>query len=82
MAKPKGLGRGLDSLLSAGIEEVGASDRLTQLAVGSIKPGRYQPRSQMAGAGDRRAAPDLVRQRRHHEFSAYRQGARRTSGGS
>ncbi len=51
MAKPKGLGRGLDSLLSAGIEEVGASDRLTQLAVGSIKPGRYQPRSQMDDAG-------------------------------
>lgn len=47
MAKPKGLGRGLDSLLSGGIEAVGSDDRLTQLPLADIRPGRYQPRSQM-----------------------------------
>lgn len=48
MAKPKGGlgGRGLDSLLAGTIEDA-AGDRLTTVAVGDIKPGRYQPRSQM-----------------------------------
>ena len=47
MAKqPSGLGRGLDSLLSGSIED-GRDERLTTVAVGDIKPGRYQPRVQM-----------------------------------
>ncbi|OAM27127.1 MULTISPECIES: ParB/RepB/Spo0J family partition protein [Eikenella] len=48
MAKPKsGLGgRGLDSLLAGAIGD-SSGDRLTSVPVRDIKPGRYQPRSQM-----------------------------------
>ncbi|MFC3531642.1 ParB/RepB/Spo0J family partition protein [Vogesella facilis] len=45
MAKLKGLGRGLDALLST--VEV-ADDRLTSLPLHRIRPGKYQPRSFMA----------------------------------
>ena len=45
MAKLKGLGRGLDALLSGGDEK--ADDTLTELAVGLLKPGRFQPRTRM-----------------------------------
>jgi ParB family transcriptional regulator, chromosome partitioning protein len=45
MAKLKGLGRGLDALLSG--EEERADDALTELAVGLLKPGRFQPRTRM-----------------------------------
>ena len=45
MAKLKGLGRGLDALLSGGGERV--DDALTELAVGLLKPGRFQPRTRM-----------------------------------
>ena len=45
MAKLKGLGRGLDALLSGGDERV--DDALTELAVGLLKPGRFQPRTRM-----------------------------------
>jgi ParB family chromosome partitioning protein len=45
MAKLKGLGRGLDALLTAGEEPV--EERLQTLAVGAIRPGKYQPRSFM-----------------------------------
>ncbi|MXR37899.1 ParB/RepB/Spo0J family partition protein [Craterilacuibacter sinensis] len=44
MAKLKGLGRGLDALLAVTDP---ADDRLQTLAVSSIRPGRYQPRSHM-----------------------------------
>ncbi|MDH0341812.1 ParB/RepB/Spo0J family partition protein [Chromobacterium haemolyticum] len=44
MAKLKGLGRGLDALLSTA-ETV--DDRLTSLPIDSIRPGKYQPRSFM-----------------------------------
>ncbi len=44
MSKAKGLGRGLDALLGA---ESAPSDALTTLAVGHIRPGRYQPRTRM-----------------------------------
>ncbi|RKQ53347.1 chromosome segregation DNA-binding protein [Vogesella indigofera] len=44
MAKLKGLGRGLDALLST-VESV--DDRLTALAIERIRPGKYQPRSQI-----------------------------------
>ena len=42
MAKLKGLGRGLDALLST-VES--SDDRLTLLAIDRIRPGKYQPRS-------------------------------------
>lgn len=46
MIKPRGLGRGLDALL--GTESEPAShDALATLAVDSLQPGRYQPRTRM-----------------------------------
>lgn len=45
MAKLKGLGRGLDALLST-VEA--ADDRLTTLPLNRIRPGKYQPRSFIA----------------------------------
>jgi ParB family chromosome partitioning protein len=45
MAKPKGLGRGLDALLSG--DTALADDQLSELALGALRPGRYQPRSRM-----------------------------------
>ncbi|MCX7188665.1 MAG: ParB/RepB/Spo0J family partition protein, partial [Proteobacteria bacterium] len=41
----RGLGRGLDVLLSGGIQEQG--DVLSEMRVGELKPGKYQPRSHM-----------------------------------
>jgi len=47
MSKPKGgLGRGLDALLG-GDEAVSRNDALATLPVGSIRPGKYQPRTRM-----------------------------------
>jgi ParB family chromosome partitioning protein len=46
MAKLKGLGRGLDALLSSS-EESAASDTLRSLALDKIGSGRYQPRTRM-----------------------------------
>lgn len=46
MAKPnKGLGRGLDALLSGNKEQGG--DALRELKIDQLKPGKYQPRSRM-----------------------------------
>ena len=46
MSKPnKGLGRGLDALLSGGIKE--SEDVLRDLNVAQLRPGKYQPRSHM-----------------------------------
>jgi ParB family chromosome partitioning protein len=47
MARPKGLGRGLDALLG-GDEEVASGERLSELPLAALAPGRYQPRTQMA----------------------------------
>lgn len=47
MSKSKGLGKGLDSLLSSGFESLNEDDRLSTLPINSISPGRYQPRSDM-----------------------------------
>ena len=50
MAKMKGLGRGLDALLS-GNDETKAGDQLLLVRVDALKPGKYQPRTRMhAGA--------------------------------
>ncbi len=46
MVKPRGLGRGLDALLGTD-GEAPARDALATLAVDSLQPGRYQPRSRM-----------------------------------
>jgi len=46
MAKLKGLGRGLDALLS-GSEEASAHDALRSIALEKIRSGRYQPRTRM-----------------------------------
>ena len=46
MIRPKGLGRGLDALLSGGNEDA-PRQALQTLAIGRIKPGRYQPRTRM-----------------------------------
>jgi ParB family chromosome partitioning protein len=47
MAKPsRGLGRGLDALLS-GNDENNNNDTLRELKVEQLKPGKYQPRSHM-----------------------------------
>jgi len=45
MSKVKGLGRGLDALLAP--DEPQAQDRLAELPVANLRPGRYQPRTQM-----------------------------------
>ena len=42
----KGLGRGLDALLS-GNKEAAEDDVLREMPVGQLKPGKYQPRSHM-----------------------------------
>lgn len=47
MVKPKGLGRGLDALLSGDTESIASSDALRTLPVGQLQPGKYQPRSYM-----------------------------------
>ena len=46
MAKMKGLGRGLDALLS-GTDDPKTGDRLQVLQIDTLKPGRYQPRTRM-----------------------------------
>jgi ParB family chromosome partitioning protein len=45
-AKHKGLGRGLDALLGAPTRPEG-EEELVQLPVGSLRPGKYQPRTRM-----------------------------------
>ena len=51
--KPKGLGRGLDALLGG---DEPPREALATLAVASIRPGRYQPRTQM----DERSLAELA----------------------
>jgi ParB family chromosome partitioning protein len=46
MARHKGLGRGLDALLGGG-QEPRDDDRLAQLMVTALRPGKYQPRTRM-----------------------------------
>ena len=63
MAKPKsGLGgRGLDSLLAGAVGD-SSGDRLTSVSVRDIKPGRYQPRSQMDDEGLQELADSIKAQ--------------------
>jgi ParB family chromosome partitioning protein len=46
MIRPKGLGRGLDALLS-GSDESAVKESLQTLAVDRLRPGKYQPRTRM-----------------------------------
>ena len=46
MIRPKGLGRGLDALLSVS-DEPAAKESLQTLAVDRLRPGKYQPRTRM-----------------------------------
>lgn len=50
MAKPMGLGRGLDALLANDVEETRGGDTLRTLNVAQLQPGKYQPRSHMDDA--------------------------------
>jgi ParB family chromosome partitioning protein len=47
MIRPKGLGRGLDALLSGSDDRAPADDSLQTLAVDRLRPGKYQPRTRM-----------------------------------
>jgi len=49
MIRPKGLGRGLDALLTRA-DDAGAGESLQTLALDRIGPGRYQPRTRMDNA--------------------------------
>ena len=46
MIRPKGLGRGLDALLSGGRESADTS-ALQTIAIDRLRPGKYQPRTRM-----------------------------------
>lgn len=47
-AKKRGLGRGLDALLGGSNERSsGEPERLRELPIESLQPGKYQPRSHM-----------------------------------
>jgi ParB family transcriptional regulator, chromosome partitioning protein len=46
MIRPKGLGRGLDALLS-GSDDTAAKESLQTIAVDRLRPGKYQPRTRM-----------------------------------
>ncbi|WP_165010982.1 ParB/RepB/Spo0J family partition protein [Neisseria yangbaofengii] len=62
MAKMKGgLGRGLDSLISNGVDN-STSDRLTSVAISDIQPGRYQARVQMDDEALRELADSIKAQ--------------------
>ncbi len=47
MAKPKGLGRGLDALLGGEDSAAPPQGELRMMAVSQLAPGKYQPRTQM-----------------------------------
>jgi ParB family transcriptional regulator, chromosome partitioning protein len=47
VSRHKGLGRGLDALLGGGSNKRPADDELAQLAIGALRPGKYQPRTRM-----------------------------------
>jgi ParB family chromosome partitioning protein len=61
MIRPKGLGRGLDALLSGGNEDA-PREALQTLAIGRIKPGKYQPRTRMDQASLEELARSLKSQ--------------------
>jgi ParB family transcriptional regulator, chromosome partitioning protein len=61
MVKPnKGLGRGLDALLSGNAKET--DDVLRELNIGQLRPGKYQPRSRMDEASLKELAASIKAQ--------------------
>jgi ParB family transcriptional regulator, chromosome partitioning protein len=61
MVKPnKGLGRGLDALLSGSAKET--DDVLRELNIGQLRPGKYQPRSRMDEASLKELAASIKAQ--------------------
>jgi ParB family chromosome partitioning protein len=62
MIKHKGLGRGLDALLGGSAKPRGDEESLAQLPVGSLRPGKYQPRTRMDEASLQELA-DSIRAR-------------------
>jgi ParB family chromosome partitioning protein len=61
MVKPnRGLGRGLDALLSGSANET--EDVLRELKIGQLKPGKYQPRSHMDEASLKELAASIKEQ--------------------
>ena len=50
MIRPKGLGRGLDALLSGSDDAPPSQEMLQVLAVDRLRPGKYQPRTRMDAA--------------------------------
>lgn len=50
MIRPKGLGRGLDALLSGSDDAAPSKDALQTIPLDRVRPGRYQPRSRMDDA--------------------------------
>jgi ParB family transcriptional regulator, chromosome partitioning protein len=50
MIRPKGLGRGLDALLSGSDAAAPAGESLQMLATDRLRPGKYQPRTHMDDA--------------------------------
>jgi ParB family chromosome partitioning protein len=61
MVKIKGLGRGLDALLS-GNDDAKAGDVLMTLGIDALKPGRYQPRTRMNSAALQELADSIKAQ--------------------
>lgn len=61
MAKPKGLGRGLDALMMGG-SETGEKDTLQRLDVNLLQPGKYQPRTHMDEAALQELADSIKQQ--------------------
>ncbi|HXN15032.1 MAG TPA: ParB/RepB/Spo0J family partition protein [Usitatibacter sp.] len=47
MTKHKGLGRGLDALLGGSPKDRSEGEELTQLPLGALRPGKFQPRTRM-----------------------------------
>jgi ParB family chromosome partitioning protein len=47
MIRPKGLGRGLDALLSRADDVAPAGEALQMIAIDRVRPGKYQPRTKM-----------------------------------
>jgi ParB family transcriptional regulator, chromosome partitioning protein len=61
MIRPKGLGRGLDALLSA-VDAPETKEALQSIAIDRVQPGKYQPRTRMDDA----ALDDLAASIREH----------------
>lgn len=62
MAKLKGLGRGLDALLSGNGTNNVANDILQDIEISALRPGKYQPRTNMDQAALERLAESIKTQ--------------------